>query len=163
MNGFAAQAHLCRQLAMPRARHGGGPKRLIVARRHHSPKIIAPDARLSKPVRCSRQRDDGRDCAGAQATADAALQSYWQLAVGRPSRWWMTSWTSRQTRVTLGKTAGKDAASDKPTYLSLLGLERAQQYASRLLNKPMRPWPMVVLPDVRALAALADMVVRRSH
>lgn len=33
---------------------------------------------------------------------------------------------------TLGKTAGKDAAADKPTYVSLLGLEGAQRFAGEL-------------------------------
>ncbi|MDR1887916.1 MAG: polyprenyl synthetase family protein [Zoogloeaceae bacterium] len=33
---------------------------------------------------------------------------------------------------TLGKTAGKDAAADKPTYVSLLGLEAARRYAEDL-------------------------------
>lgn len=33
---------------------------------------------------------------------------------------------------TLGKTAGKDAAADKPTYISLLGLDGARRFASEL-------------------------------
>jgi farnesyl diphosphate synthase len=33
---------------------------------------------------------------------------------------------------TLGKTAGKDAAADKPTYVSVLGLERAREFAADL-------------------------------
>ena len=33
---------------------------------------------------------------------------------------------------TLGKTAGKDEAADKPTYVSLLGLEAARAYADEL-------------------------------
>lgn len=33
---------------------------------------------------------------------------------------------------TLGKTAGKDEAADKPTYVSLLGLEEARRYAEEL-------------------------------
>ena len=33
---------------------------------------------------------------------------------------------------TLGKTAGKDAAADKPTYVSLMGLERAREFAEEL-------------------------------
>jgi len=33
---------------------------------------------------------------------------------------------------TLGKTAGKDAAAAKPTYVSLLGLERAREFADEL-------------------------------
>jgi farnesyl diphosphate synthase len=34
--------------------------------------------------------------------------------------------------VTLGKTAGKDAAAEKPTYVSLIGLERAREFAADL-------------------------------
>ena len=64
---------------------------------------------------------------------------------------------------TLGKTAGKDAAADKPTYVSLLGLERAQAHAQELLQDAHAALAASGLPDTRALAALADMVVRRSH
>lgn len=64
---------------------------------------------------------------------------------------------------TLGKTAGKDAAADKPTYISLLGLERAQLYAQELRAEALTALDRSQLPDTRALAALADMVVRRSH
>ena len=38
---------------------------------------------------------------------------------------------------TLGKTAGKDAANDKPTYVSLLGLDEAKSYAQSLLQKAL--------------------------
>jgi farnesyl diphosphate synthase len=34
---------------------------------------------------------------------------------------------------TLGKTAGKDAANDKPTYVSVLGVARAKEFADELL------------------------------
>jgi farnesyl diphosphate synthase len=37
--------------------------------------------------------------------------------------------------VTLGKTAGKDAAQDKPTYVSMLGLARAKALAARLQDE----------------------------
>lgn len=33
---------------------------------------------------------------------------------------------------TLGKTAGKDSAADKPTYVGLMGLERAREFAGQL-------------------------------
>lgn len=36
---------------------------------------------------------------------------------------------------TLGKTAGKDAQSDKPTYVSLMGLERARDFAAELRSQ----------------------------
>ena len=37
-----------------------------------------------------------------------------------------------QTSETLGKTAGKDAAADKPTYVSLMGLDSAREFAESL-------------------------------
>ncbi len=64
---------------------------------------------------------------------------------------------------TLGKTAGKDAASDKPTYVSLMGLERARTLAAELLAEARGALQDSGLPDTRALTALADMVVHRSH
>ena len=38
---------------------------------------------------------------------------------------------------TLGKTAGKDAAADKPTYVSLIGLERAREFAEELRTEAL--------------------------
>jgi len=64
---------------------------------------------------------------------------------------------------TLGKTAGKDAASDKPTYVSLLGLGNAQAYARELQVQAHAALARSGLADTRALAALADMVVDRTH
>jgi farnesyl diphosphate synthase len=68
-----------------------------------------------------------------------------------------------QDSATLGKTAGKDAEQGKPTYVSLLGLERAQAYAQDLLGQALAALDAAALPDTRALAALAQMVVNRSH
>lgn len=64
--------------------------------------------------------------------------------------------------VTLGKTAGKDAANDKPTYVSLLGLEPAKALAQSLLEQAMNALADADLEDTRALAALAQMVVQRN-
>lgn len=41
---------------------------------------------------------------------------------------------------TLGKTAGKDAAANKPTYVSILGLEPSKALAEQLRATPMRRW-----------------------
>ncbi|WP_291995082.1 polyprenyl synthetase family protein [Candidatus Accumulibacter sp. ACC003] len=38
---------------------------------------------------------------------------------------------------TLGKTAGKDAAAEKPTYVSLMGLERAREFAADLRSQAL--------------------------
>ena len=64
---------------------------------------------------------------------------------------------------TLGKTAGKDAAQDKPTYVSLMGLERSRAYAASLFDDAVSALAASGLPDTRALHALAEMVIRRAH
>ncbi len=64
---------------------------------------------------------------------------------------------------TLGKTAGKDAQQDKPTYVSLLGLERSRAHARELLGDALAALDASGLPDVRALRALARMVVERDN
>lgn len=60
---------------------------------------------------------------------------------------------------TLGKTAGKDAAHDKPTYVSLLGLARSRAYASELLDEAVGE--IAPLPASGRLADLARFVVHR--
>ncbi|VTU39504.1 Farnesyl diphosphate synthase [Variovorax sp. PBS-H4] len=64
---------------------------------------------------------------------------------------------------TLGKTAGKDAASDKPTYVSLLGLDGARAQARELLVDALRALDRSRLADTGALRALAYMVVDRDR
>jgi farnesyl diphosphate synthase len=64
---------------------------------------------------------------------------------------------------TLGKTAGKDAAQDKPTYVSLLGLDRARAYARELLEQARTALATTGLADTRALLALAVMTVDREN
>jgi farnesyl diphosphate synthase len=64
---------------------------------------------------------------------------------------------------TLGKTAGKDAYNDKPTYVSLLGLRGSAAYAQALLQQALAALESSGLSDTVALHALADMVVNRSH
>jgi farnesyl diphosphate synthase len=63
---------------------------------------------------------------------------------------------------TLGKTAGKDADHDKPTYVSLLGLEPARDLATTLRTQAHEA---LVRFDARAarLAELADLIVLRTH
>ena len=64
---------------------------------------------------------------------------------------------------TLGKTAGKDAAHDKPTYVSLLGLARSRAYAQELLQQATGALATSGLDDTQALQALAAMVVNRDN
>jgi farnesyl diphosphate synthase len=64
---------------------------------------------------------------------------------------------------TLGKTAGKDAHHNKPTYVSVLGLERSRAYARELRDEALRALQASGLADTRALHALAVMVVDRDN
>jgi farnesyl diphosphate synthase len=64
---------------------------------------------------------------------------------------------------TLGKTAGKDAANDKPTYVSLLGLAAARRHAVELGAQADAALEASGLADTRALRALAAMVVQRDN
>lgn len=66
---------------------------------------------------------------------------------------------------TLGKTAGKDEAADKPTYVALMGLEAAKAYADALAQQAMQALADTGLPEARlaALRALTAMVVERNN
>ena len=64
---------------------------------------------------------------------------------------------------TLGKTAGKDAAHEKPTYVSVLGLQGSAAFARELLGEALTALAATGLPDTRALYALATMVVNRDN
>jgi farnesyl diphosphate synthase len=64
---------------------------------------------------------------------------------------------------TLGKTAGKDVAADKPTYVSLLGLDGARAEAAVLLRRSLAALEGSGLDDTAALRALAHMVVDRDR
>ena len=67
---------------------------------------------------------------------------------------------------TLGKTAGKDAAAQKPTFVSLMGLEASESYAQQLLVRALASLAQLEaggLQNTSALRALADMLVNRRH
>ena len=64
---------------------------------------------------------------------------------------------------TLGKTAGKDQANDKPTFVSLLGLAGAQAQAQALLQEALAALDAAKLRDDGALRALAHRVVQRDR
>jgi len=64
---------------------------------------------------------------------------------------------------TLGKTAGKDALADKPTYVSVLGLEASRAYARTLLVEACAALADGALAQPAPLRALSHMVVDRSN
>jgi farnesyl diphosphate synthase len=62
----------------------------------------------------------------------------------------------------LGKTPGKDAAANKPTYVALMGLEQAQAFAKKMHQEAIQ----AIAPlgeSGQYLTGLADFIVLRDH
>ena len=74
-----------------------------------------------------------------------------------------------QDTATLGKTAGKDVAADKPTYVSLLGLDQAKALARRCEEQALNALDRIELcgdfekGTCRRLRELACYVIGRNH
>ncbi|OYT90772.1 MAG: polyprenyl synthetase [Burkholderiales bacterium PBB3] len=104
----------------------------------------------------------GAHCTLPDATALDALMEY-GAAVGLAFQVVDDILDVTADSATLGKTAGKDADNDKPTYVSLMGLAPSQAYAQQLLTQAVTAVRAAGLADTRALVALADMVVNRGN
>jgi farnesyl diphosphate synthase len=66
-----------------------------------------------------------------------------------------------QASSTLGKTAGKDLDNNKPTYVTVLGLDAARRHANELRDKAQSALARSGLVDAAWLSLLADRVVER--
>ncbi|MEI2417761.1 polyprenyl synthetase family protein [Orrella sp. JC864] len=99
--------------------------------------------------------------AGASSVQRSALDSY-AAAVGLAFQVVDDILDVTADSKQLGKTAGKDAADNKPTYVSLLGLDEARALAESLrgdAHKALAPLGESAAP----LAALADFIVLRDR
>ncbi len=161
----ATQARLCRLLARAAGAQGmaggqaidlahvGRPMPEAALRQMHA---LKTGALLQASVQM------GAACGAATPAAEAALAGY-GAAIGLAFQVVDDVLDVTQDSATLGKTAGKDAASDKPTYVSLMGLDGARAHALALLAEAHARLAESGLQETHALAALADMVVHRSH
>jgi farnesyl diphosphate synthase len=103
----------------------------------------------------------GAACGRATVATQAALQSYGR-AVGLAFQVVDDILDVTQASETLGKTAGKDLDSNKPTFVSVLGLDAARQHAESLRQQAHAALAASGLGSQAAvLAALADKVVER--
>ncbi len=66
-----------------------------------------------------------------------------------------------QASATLGKTAGKDSDANKPTYVTVLGLDEARRQVAELHFQALAALQRSGLADAHHLRLLADMVVDR--
>jgi farnesyl diphosphate synthase len=104
----------------------------------------------------------GAACGPADATALAALSQY-GAAVGLAFQVVDDVLDVTQDSHVLGKTAGKDVDQNKPTFVSLLGLEAAQKYARDLRDQAHAALARSGLGQAAYLACLADKIVERDN
>ena len=104
----------------------------------------------------------GAACGAASSRALAALREY-GAAVGLAFQVVDDILDVTADAATLGKTAGKDAVQDKPTFVSLMGLTASRDYAQHLLAQALASLQTSELANVHALQALADMLVNRQR
>lgn len=102
----------------------------------------------------------GALCGGELSAADSAALDVYAGAIGLAFQVVDDVLDATADSATLGKTAGKDAAANKPTYVSILGLE-----PSRLLAEQLRRNAHAALAPFGDKAArlrqLADLIVQR--
>ena len=93
------------------------------------------------------------------ADEEAALSTY-AAAIGLAFQVVDDILDATEDTATLGKTAGKDAANNKPTYVSLLGLEASLALAEKLrqdAHEALQPFGSTA----GRLREIADLIVRR--
>jgi farnesyl diphosphate synthase len=95
------------------------------------------------------------------ATAMSALDAY-AAAVGLAFQVVDDILDVTADSATLGKTAGKDAKDDKPTYVSIIGLDASRELAAQLGREAHGALESFG-PRAQRLAELADLVVNRVH
>jgi farnesyl diphosphate synthase len=104
----------------------------------------------------------GAACGDADARAWTALAAY-GAAIGLAFQVVDDILDVTQCSETLGKTAGKDEHHDKPTYVSLMGLDAARRHSFELRDEAHAALARSGLTDAARLALLADRIVDREH
>ncbi len=102
----------------------------------------------------------GAACGHATAAQLAALADYGD-ALGLAFQVVDDILDATQASHTLGKTAGKDLDNNKPTYVTVLGLDAARRHATDLRDKAQAALARSGLHDAAWLSLLADRVVER--
>jgi farnesyl diphosphate synthase len=102
----------------------------------------------------------GARCGGALSDAQLHQLDHFGKFIGLAFQVVDDVLDAQSTTATLGKTAGKDARNQKPTYVSALGIERARALAGELRDNALQALDW--LPDGGGhLRQLADFIVLR--
>jgi farnesyl diphosphate synthase len=160
----AVQATLCRILALSAGCHGmaGGQAidlasvgKLLAIDELHTMHRLKTGALLQASVMM------GAACGAVSPAAKIALKEYGS-AIGLAFQVVDDVLDVTADTATLGKTAGKDAEQDKPTFVSLMGLEASKAYADKLLQQALAALKQAGLSNTQSLESLAYMVVNRA-
>jgi len=160
----AKQAHLCRLLARAAGcsgMAGGQAIDLASVGLQLTEDQLREMHRLKTGALLQASVTMGGACGDPTPATQAALQSF-GAAIGLAFQVVDDILDVTADSCTLGKTAGKDAEHDKPTYVSLMGLAGARAYAQTLHGQALTALASTGLADTRILHGLAAMVVERS-
>ena len=102
----------------------------------------------------------GAACGNPSESAWAALGAYGE-AIGLAFQVVDDMLDVTQVSSVLGKTAGKDIDNNKPTYVTVLGLDAARRHADDLRDQAQAALARSSLTDAAWLSVLADKVVDR--
>jgi farnesyl diphosphate synthase len=102
----------------------------------------------------------GARCGGALAPAQLERLDHYANNIGLAFQVVDDVLDQESSTATLGKTAGKDAADNKPTYVSVLGLARAKALAGELREEALAALAGMG-NGARRLSELADFIVLR--
>lgn len=159
------QAHLCRLLARAAGctgMAGGQAIDLASVGLHLSESQLQEMHRLKTGALLQASVMMGAACGHASKPTWDALQEF-GAAIGLAFQVVDDVLDVTADSATLGKTAGKDADSCKPTYVSLMGLDGATAFARKLKLQALEALQRTHLADVRALQGLAETVVDRTY
>ena len=104
----------------------------------------------------------GAACGSTDAAAWQALTEYGD-AIGLAFQVVDDILDVTQASETLGKTAGKDADNNKPTYVTVLGLAAARRHADELRDTALAALARSGLTQAAWLSLLADKIVERDN
>ncbi len=164
----ATQARLCRMLAQAAGYQGMAGGQAIDLASVGSPlnsAALHEMHRLKTGALLQASVMMGASCGSPSLAVQTALRDY-GAAVGLAFQVVDDILDVTADSATLGKTAGKDAAQQKPTFVSLMGLEASRTYAQQLLVRALASVGALEadgFENTAALRGLADMLVNRQH